>query len=147
MLLWLFKQLARGSYRDRLLIETPRLAKLGCGWERQIGLLPRVQMQPKSQPPPPHPTPYTIIPSLLLNRLVINTQTWCIAAQWNKCIVTQTFMSKDWSLQKEKDVKKCEMKPCDLFTALSPPCVTPRMVTRAWRLHRRSNEERAEEGR
>lgn len=30
----------------------------GCGWERLIGLLPRVQMQPQSPPPPvsPHAT-------------------------------------------------------------------------------------------
>lgn len=98
-------------------------------------------------PSPPHPTPYTIFPSLLLNSLVINTQTWRIDAQWNKCIVAQTFMSKGRSLQKEKGVKKCEMKTCDLLTALSPPCVTPRMVTRAWRLHWRSNEERAKEER
>lgn len=58
MLLWLFKQLARGSYRDWLLIETPRLAGLGCGWERLISLLPRVQMQPQSPPSTPPSSPH-----------------------------------------------------------------------------------------
>lgn len=145
MLLWLFKQLARGSYRDRLLIETPRLAKLGYGWEMQIGLLPRVQMQPKSQPPhpTPPPTPFSLPPPEQASHKHPNMTHWRAVKQ----VHSHSFMSKDWSLQKEKDVKKCEMKTCDLFTALSPPCVTPRMVTRAWRLHWRSNDERAEEGR
>lgn len=126
MLLWLFKQLARGSYRDWLLIEAPRLPGLGCGWERLISLLPRVQMQPRAPLP-------------LRHMLLINTQTRSIDTQRNKCILTHTFAfvsaeilragldqrstdeSFKWKRKKEALVEKMshksEMKTWDLFNS------------------------------
>lgn len=80
MLLWLFKQLARGSHRDWLLIENVRLPGLCFGWERLIRMLPRVQMQFN---PPTLPSQLAFQSNLLplLCMLLINTLTQSMHTQ------------------------------------------------------------------
>lgn len=115
MLLWLFKQLARGNYRDWLLIETPRLAKLWL-WVREADQSASQSPDATTAPNPPAPTSPHLAPSLpLLNMLAINTQTRSIDAQRNKCILAHKLTrsigslctrldqwSKGWSFKSKK---------------------------------------------